>query len=129
MATGAEFQVIECGYMHPLGSVPDAGAGEVGYFTASIKNVDRVGDTVTGVENPHLRGAAWLPQGTAHGSVVFIPRMVPSTHLRDALEKLQLNDAALSFEPESSVAPGFGFRCGFLYAAHGDHSETSGTRV
>ena len=123
MATGAEFQVIECGYMHPLGLSPTQGlsAGEVGYFTASIKNVadTRVGDTVTGVENPTLEA---LPGYRKAQPMVYCGIYTEDgskyPDLRDALEKLQLNDAALSFEPESSIALGFGFRCGFLGMLH-----------
>ena len=123
MATGAEFQVIECGYMHPLGLSPTQGlsAGEVGYFTASIKNVadTRVGDTVTGVENPAPEA---LPGYRKAQPMVYCGIYTEDgskyPDLRDALEKLQLNDAALSFEPESSVALGFGFRCGFLGMLH-----------
>ena len=123
MATGAEFQVIECGYMHPLGLSPTQGlsAGEVGYFTASIKNVadTRVGDTVTGVENPTPEA---LPGYRKAQPMVYCGIYTEDgskyPDLRDALEKLQLNDAALSFEPESSVALGFGFRCGFLGMLH-----------
>ncbi len=123
MATGAEFQVIECGYMHPLGLTPSDGlsAGEVGYFTASIKNVadTHVGDTVTGVENPTpepLPGYRKAQPMVYCGIYTEDGSKYPD--LRDALEKLQLNDAALSFEPESSVALGFGFRCGFLGMLH-----------
>lgn len=123
MATGAEFQVIECGYMHPLGlAASDAlSAGEVGYFTASIKNVadTRVGDTVTGVENPTEEA---LPGYRKAQPMVYCGIYTEDgskyPDLRDALEKLQLNDAALSFEPESSIALGFGFRCGFLGMLH-----------
>ena len=123
MATGAEFQVIECGYMHPLGLAPSDGlsAGEVGYFTASIKNVadTHVGDAVTGVENPTpepLPGYRKAQPMVYCGIYTEDGSKYPD--LRDALEKLQLNDAALSFEPESSVALGFGFRCGFLGMLH-----------
>ena len=123
MATGAEFQVFECGYMHPLGLQAAGGleAGEVGYFTASIKNVadTRVGDTVTGVENPTPEA---LPGYRRAQPMVYCGIYTEDgskyPDLRDALEKLQLNDAALSFEPESSVALGFGFRCGFLGMLH-----------
>ena len=123
MATGAEFQVIECGYMHPLGLAPSdsLSAGEVGYFTASIKNVadTRVGDTVTGVENPTPEA---LPGYRKAQPMVYCGIYTEDgskyPDLRDALEKLQLNDAALSFEPESSIALGFGFRCGFLGMLH-----------
>ena len=123
MATGAEFQVLECGYMLPLGLSPqqELCAGEVGYFTASIKKVSdtRVGDTVTGVENPTPEA---LPGYRPARPMVFCGIYTEDgskyPDLRDALEKLQLNDAALSFEPESSVALGFGFRCGFLGMLH-----------
>ena len=123
MATGAEFQVIECGYMHPLGlaASDSLSAGEVGYFTASIKNVadTRVGDTVTGVEHPTEQA---LPGYRKAQPMVYCGIYTEDgskyPDLRDALEKLQLNDAALSFEPESSIALGFGFRCGFLGMLH-----------
>ncbi|MBS5149602.1 MAG: translation elongation factor 4 [Butyricicoccus pullicaecorum] len=123
MATGAEFQVIECGYMHPLGlaASDSLAAGEVGYFTASIKNVadTRVGDTVTGVERPTEQA---LPGYRKAQPMVYCGIYTEDgskyPDLRDALEKLQLNDAALSFEPESSIALGFGFRCGFLGMLH-----------
>lgn len=123
MATGAEFQVIECGYMHPLGlaASESLSAGEVGYFTASIKNVadTRVGDTVTGVDNPTEEA---LPGYRKAQPMVYCGIYTEDgskyPDLRDALEKLQLNDAALSFEPESSIALGFGFRCGFLGMLH-----------
>ena len=123
MATGAEFQVLECGYMLPLGLSPqrELCAGEVGYFTASIKTVSdtRVGDTVTEAGRPT---AEPLPGYRPAQPMVFCGIYTEDgskyPDLRDALEKLQLNDAALSFEPESSVALGFGFRCGFLGMLH-----------
>ena len=123
MATGAQFQIVECGVMGPVNLVPTAGlsAGEVGYLTASIKTVrdTRVGDTVTGAENP---ASEPLPGYRKVNPMVFCG-IYPADgakypDLRDALEKLQLNDAALSFEPETSVALGFGFRCGFLGLLH-----------
>ncbi len=123
MASGAEYKVVEVGYLHPKGMSPcDAlGAGEVGYLTASIKNVadTQVGDTVTGVENPAL---APLPGYRAVQPMVY-SGIYPADgarygDLRDALEKLKLNDASLSFEAESSIALGFGFRCGFLGLLH-----------
>jgi GTP-binding protein LepA len=123
MASGADYQVLECGYLKPLGmeATDELIAGEVGYFTASIKNVKntRVGDTITGVED----GAAEpLPGYRPAQPMVFCGIYTEDgskyPDLRDALEKLQLNDAALSFEPESSVALGFGFRCGFLGMLH-----------
>ena len=123
MATGAEFQVIECGYLHPLGLSPQDAlyAGEVGYFTASIKKVSdtRVGDTVTEVDNPTSEPlAGYRPAQPMVYCGIYTEDGSKYPDLRDALEKLQLNDAALSFEPESSVALGFGFRCGFLGMLH-----------
>ncbi|MCD8356848.1 MAG: translation elongation factor 4 [Clostridia bacterium] len=124
MATGAQFQVVETGYMRPLALEPSKDgliAGEVGYFTASIKNVSdtRVGDTVTGMENPAeeaLPGYRKVQPMVFSGIYPADSARYPD--LRDALEKLQLNDAALTFEPESSIALGFGFRCGFLGLLH-----------
>ncbi len=124
MATGAQFQVVEAGYMRPLTLEPSAdglAAGEVGYFTASIKNVSdtRVGDTVTGLEQPApeaLPGYRKVQPMVFSG--VYPADSARYPDLRDALEKLQLNDASLTFEPESSVALGFGFRCGFLGLLH-----------
>lgn len=123
MATGAEFDVVEVGYMLPTCQQPAdcLRAGEVGYLTASIKNVadTRVGDTITTVENgvttplpgykkvnPMVYCGVYPADGAKYGD------------LRDALAKLQLNDASLSFEPETSIALGFGFRCGFLGLLH-----------
>ena len=123
MATGAQYEVLECGHLLPLGMKPcDALiAGEVGYFTASIKNVKdtQVGDTITGVESPAdepLPG--YRPARAMVYCGVYTEDGSKYPDLRDALEKLQLNDASLSFEPESSVALGFGFRCGFLGMLH-----------
>lgn len=123
MATGAEFDVVEAGYMRPTCLEPsmELKAGEVGYFTASIKNVSdtRVGDTVTGAENSAHEP---LPGYKKVNPMVFcgIYPVDGSRYgdLRDALAKLQLNDASLSFAPETSVALGFGFRCGFLGLLH-----------
>ena len=123
MATGAEFQVVEVGYMGATNIVPQdhLEAGEVGYITASIKSIGdtQVGDTVTLADrpadeplpgyrkvNPMVFSGIYPADGAKYGD------------LRDALEKLRLNDAALSFEPETSVALGFGFRCGFLGLLH-----------
>ncbi|MBQ4603695.1 MAG: translation elongation factor 4 [Clostridia bacterium] len=123
MATGAEFTVVETGYMRATIPEPcsELTAGEVGYITASIKTVGdaRVGDTVTTVENP---AAEPLPGYRKVNPMVFCG-VYPADgadyeNLRDALEKLQLNDAALTFEPETSGALGFGFRCGFLGLLH-----------
>ena len=123
MATGATFKVLECGLMRPLGLEPakELQAGQVGYFTASIKDVHetQIGDTVTGAENPAPEP---LPGYRKVRSMVFCGIYTQDgskyPDLRDALEKLQLNDASLTFEPESSVALGFGFRCGFLGMLH-----------
>ncbi len=123
MATGAHYQVLECGYLRPLGMEPcqELIAGEVGYFTASIKNVKdtRVGDTVTGAEHPAGQPLpGYRPAQAMVYCGVYTEDGSKYPDLRDALEKLQLNDAALSFEPESSAALGFGFRCGFLGMLH-----------
>ena len=123
MASGASYEVLECGHLLPLGMEPcgELIAGEVGYFTASIKNVKdtQVGDTVTGVERP---AAEALPGYRPARAMVYCGIYTEDgskyPDLRDALEKLQLNDASLSFEPESSAALGFGFRCGFLGMLH-----------
>jgi len=123
MAVGSEFTVVECGYLRATSLEPADGlsAGEVGYIAASIKNVReaRVGDTVTLASRP---AAEPLPGYRAVQPMVFCG-IYPAdgahySDLRDALEKLQLNDAALTFEPETSVALGFGFRCGFLGLLH-----------
>jgi len=123
MATGKTFDVVETGYLSALGSISSSSlkAGEVGYIAASIKTVSdaRVGDTVTCADrpadeplpgykkvNPMVFSGIYPADGAKYGD------------LRDALEKLQLNDAALSYEPETSVALGFGFRCGFLGLLH-----------
>ena len=123
MASGAQYNVLDCGYLKPLGmeSAPQLSAGEVGWFTASIKNVKdtRVGDTITGVEQ--AAGEALPGYRPAQPMVycgIYTEDGSKYPDLRDALEKLQLNDASLSFEPESSVALGFGFRCGFLGLLH-----------
>lgn len=123
MARGTCYKVLECGVLRPMGLEPAQclQAGQVGYFTASIKNVQdtEVGDTVTGAENPC---AEPLPGYRKVQSMVYCGIYTEDgskyPDLRDALEKLQLNDASLTFEPESSVALGFGFRCGFLGMLH-----------
>ena len=123
MHTGAEFDVIEIGTMDPFGlSRKEAlSAGDVGYITASIKNVadTRVGDTVTTVED----GTPEPLPGFKKAQPMVYSGVYPADsskypELREALEKLQLNDAALTFEPETSAALGFGFRCGFLGLLH-----------
>ena len=123
MASGASYKVVEVGHLRPLGLEPCAelSAGDVGYFTASIKNVadTRVGDTVTGVERPAdepLPG--YSPARPMVYCGVYTEDGSKYPDLRDALDKLKLNDASLSYEPESSVALGFGFRCGFLGMLH-----------
>ncbi len=123
MATGAEFTVVEAGYMSPS-NLMNKGvltAGEVGYISASIKSIGdtQVGDTVTNAENPCSEA---LPGYRQVNPMVF-SGIYPADgakyeDLRDALEKLRLNDASLSFEPETSIALGFGFRCGFLGLLH-----------
>ena len=123
MATGAVYKVVEVGTMSPNGLIPREalGAGEVGYITASIKTVadTQVGDTITTVENP---AAEPLP-GYRKVQPMVYSGIYPADgakyqDLRDALEKLQLNDASMSYELESSIALGFGFRCGFLGLLH-----------
>ena len=123
MASGAQYQILECGLLRPLGYEPcdQLQAGQVGYLTASIKNVrdTEVGDTVTGCDRPAQEP---LPGYRKAQSMVYCGVYTEDgskyPDLRDALEKLQLNDASLTFEPESSVALGFGFRCGFLGMLH-----------
>ena len=122
MATGAEFEVLELGVLRPKQTqVKELNIGEVGYLAASIKNVGdaRVGDTLTLASNP-------APE-PLHGYKQAVPMVYCGLYpinadeypdLRDALDKLKLNDASLQFEPESSVALGFGFRCGFLGLLH-----------
>ena len=123
MATGAEFTVVETGYMGATSLVPCDGlrAGEVGYIAASIKSIGdtTVGDTVTDAQNPADEP---LPGYREVNPMVF-SGIYPVDgakygDLRDALDKLKLNDASLSFEPETSIALGFGFRCGFLGLLH-----------
>ena len=123
MATGAVEEVVEVGYFGPGRFIPceELSAGMVGYFTASIKNIQetRVGDTVTDADKPCTEA---LP-GYKKAQPMVYCGLYPAdaakyTDLREALEKLQLNDAALFFEPETSIALGFGFRCGFLGLLH-----------
>ena len=123
MATDARFQTVEIGYMGAKDLVPSGilKAGEVGYITASIKNIGdtRVGDTVTNADNPCKEA---LPGYRKVQSMVY-SGIYPADgakygDLRDALDKLSLNDASLTFEPETSIALGFGFRCGFLGLLH-----------
>lgn len=123
MASGATYQVLDCGYLRPLGmdSCGELMAGEVGWFTASIKNVKdtRVGDTITESQRPASEALpGYRPAQPMVYCGIYTQDGSKYPDLRDALEKLQLNDASLSFEPESSVALGFGFRCGFLGMLH-----------
>ena len=123
MATGATYKVVEVGTMSPKGLIPrDAlGAGEVGYITASIKTVadTQVGDTITGIENPAAEPLpGYRPVQPMVYSGVYPADGAKYQDMRDALEKLKLNDASFVYEPESSIALGFGFRCGFLGLLH-----------
>ncbi len=123
MATEKEFEVVEIGYLHPNGFLKcdKLSAGEVGYLTASIKNVSdtRVGDTITLAKRPAAEPLAGYKQVNPMVFCGIYPADgARYDDLRDALSKLQLNDASLSFEPETSVALGFGFRCGFLGLLH-----------
>ena len=123
MGTDARYKVVEVGHLRPIGLEPcdELSAGDVGYFTASIKNVSdtQVGDTVTDANNPASEA---LPGYRPARPMVFCGIYTEDgskyPDLRDALDKLKLNDASLSYEPESSVALGFGFRCGFLGMLH-----------
>ncbi|MBQ8742987.1 MAG: translation elongation factor 4 [Clostridia bacterium] len=123
MHTGSEFEVIDVGSLTPFGlnKEDQLEAGEVGYFTASIKNVSdtRVGDTVTNADDPVSQPL----EGFKEALPMVFSGIYPADgskygDLRDALEKLKLNDASLSYEPETSAALGFGFRCGFLGLLH-----------
>ena len=123
MATGATYKVVEVGIMNPKGLIPvDAlGAGEVGYITASIKTVadTQVGDTITGIDNPAKEPLpGYRPVQPMVYSGVYPADGAKYQDMRDALEKLKLNDASFVYEPESSIALGFGFRCGFLGLLH-----------
>jgi len=123
MATNAVYKIVEVGHLLPMQLSPcgELSAGEVGYFTASIKNVSdtHIGDTVTDNGNP---ASEPLPGYRPARSMVYCGIYTEDgskyPDLRDALEKLKLNDASLAFEPESSLALGFGFRCGFLGMLH-----------
>ena len=123
MATGAVYKVVEVGTMNPFGLTPteSLGAGEVGYITASIKTVadTRVGDTITGVDNPAKEALpGYRPVQPMVYSGIYPADGAKYQDLRDALEKLKLNDASFVYELESSIALGFGFRCGFLGLLH-----------
>ena len=123
MAKGSVYQVVEVGYLRPLGVEPAAElrAGDVGYLTASIKTLSdvAVGDTVTLDERPALQPLpGYRPSKPMVFSGIYTVDGSKYPDLREALEKLQLNDASLTFEPETSVALGYGFRCGFLGLLH-----------
>ena len=123
MGTGARYKVVEVGHLRPIGLEPcdELSAGDVGYFTASIKNVadTQVGDTVTDALNPaHDALPGYRPARPMVFCGIYTEDGSKYPDLRDALDKLKLNDASLSYEPESSVALGFGFRCGFLGMLH-----------
>ena len=122
-STGARYKVLEVGHLRPIGLDPcdELCAGDVGYFTASIKNVadTQVGDTVTEALRPCAEALpGYRPARPMVYCGIYTEDGSKYPDLRDALEKLKLNDASLSFEPESSVALGFGFRCGFLGMLH-----------
>ncbi|MBQ9664434.1 MAG: translation elongation factor 4 [Oscillospiraceae bacterium] len=123
MSTGARYKILEVGYLRPMALEPceELRAGDVGYFTASIKNVadTRVGDTVTEAQRPVAEPLpGYRPARPMVYCGIYTEDGSKYPDLRDALEKLKLNDASLSYEPESSVALGFGFRCGFLGMLH-----------
>ena len=123
MATGAVYKVVEVGTMSPKGLIPreELGAGEVGYITASIKTVSdtQVGDTITTVADPAAEPLpGYRPVQPMVYSGVYPADGAKYQDLRDALEKLKLNDASFVYELESSIALGFGFRCGFLGLLH-----------
>jgi len=121
MATGKKFEVVELGYLNPNRvQVQELKTGEVGYFAGSIKEITRfVGDTITNAENP----AAEPLEGYKEAKPMVFSGLYPVDNdqyhdLKDALEKLKLNDSSITFEPETSSALGFGFRCGFLGMLH-----------
>jgi len=123
MESGANYKIVDIGHLNPMGmtSCQTLSAGDVGYFTASIKTVadTHVGDTVTAKENPATEPLpGYRPVQPMVFSGIYTTEGDKYPDLRDALEKLKLNDAALSYEPESSIALGFGFRCGFLGLLH-----------
>ena len=123
MGTGAKYKVVEVGHLRPIGLEPcdELCAGDVGYFTASIKNVadTQVGDTVTEAARPAAEALpGYRPARPMVYCGIYTEDGSKYPDLREALDKLKLNDASLSYEPESSVALGFGFRCGFLGMLH-----------
>ena len=123
MATQAEFVVVETGFMSPIELIPSSClfSGQVGYITASMKNVKdvEVGDTVTNSQNPaHESLPGYKKVQSMVFSGIYTVDGAKYNDLKEALEKLELNDASLSFEPETSIALGFGFRCGFLGLLH-----------
>lgn len=123
IASKAEYEVVSCGHLEPLGmeACEELSTGEVGWFTASIKNVKdtQIGDTITDADRPTAEALpGYRPARPMVFCGVYTEDGSKYPDLRDALEKLRLNDASLSFEPESSAALGFGFRCGFLGMLH-----------
>ena len=123
MGTGAKYKVVEVGHLRPMGleACDELCAGDVGYFTASIKNVadTQVGDTVTEAARPAAEALpGYRPARPMVYCGIYTEDGSKYPDLREALDKLKLNDASLSYEPESSVALGFGFRCGFLGMLH-----------
>ena len=123
MSTGAKYKVLEVGHLRPIGLEPcnELCAGDVGYFTASIKNVSdtQVGDTVTEANRPCTEALpGYRPARPMVYCGIYTEDGSKYPDLREALDKLKLNDASLSYEPESSAALGFGFRCGFLGMLH-----------
>ncbi len=123
LSTGAKYKVLEVGHLRPIGLEPceELAAGDVGYFTASIKNVadTQVGDTVTEAARPAAEALpGYRPARPMVYCGIYTEDGSKYPDLREALDKLKLNDASLSYEPESSVALGFGFRCGFLGMLH-----------
>ena len=123
MSTGAKYKVLEVGHLRPIGLEPcnELCAGDVGYFTASIKNVSdtQVGDTVTEANRPCAEALpGYRPARPMVYCGIYTEDGSKYPDLREALDKLKLNDASLSYEPESSAALGFGFRCGFLGMLH-----------
>ena len=122
-STGARYKLVEVGHLRPIGFDPcdELAAGDVGYLTASIKNVadTQVGDTVTLAINPCKDALpGYRPARPMVYCGIYTEDGSKYPDLRDALDKLKLNDASLSYEPESSIALGFGFRCGFLGMLH-----------
>ena len=132
MATGSTCEVVEVGVFTPkMMAIDKLSAGDVGYICGSIKNVRdaRVGDTVTEAERPTKEALpGYKPAIPMVYSGIYPVDGAKYDELKEALEKLQINDAALNFEPETSVALGFGFRCGFLIT-YGNNSRKNRKRI